>query len=410
MNSYKIQKYQHKISTYNGQTVPEIYYNKLSYYTNLIYGGKTKLAQPKSDKNCDSKTFILDNNHISACGYGLLTDAGTKSKLEPVVFDRRLPYDTDVVIQILYCGVCHSDWHSIIGEWSRKIPLIPGHEIAGQVIKIGTAVNKFKIGDSVGVGPYVNSCQQCARCLEQNQQYCINGTSSTYDSRDRIPGSLKPDGERTYGGFSNIITVNQDFVFKIPSNLPLDQAAPLLCAGVTVYSPLIRSGVGPGKKVAIAGIGGLGSVAVKIAKALGAEVLAITRTDWKLTDAKRIGADKTVLVKDMAMYNDTLDVIIDTIPEIHNINPYLDLLKFDGSMTIVGVFDNVDLDTSVLSSGRKAIRGSIVGGVREFKDLLQFCSKHNIVADIEKIKIKDINSTFKKIQNSKVKYRFVIEM
>ena len=309
MNSYKIQKYQHKISTYNDQSVPEIYYNKLSYYTNLMNGGKSgmeksKLAQPKSDKNCDSKTFILDNNQISSCGYGLLTDTGTKSKLEQVIFDRRLPYDTDVVIQILYCGVCHSDWHSIIGEWSRKLPLVPGHEITGKIVKIGKAVNKFKIGDSVGVGPYVNSCQQCARCLEQNQQYCINGTSSTYDSRDRTPGSLEPDGERTYGGFSNIITANQDFVFKIPSNLPLDQAAPLLCAGVTVYSPLIKSGVGPGKKVGVAGIGGLGSMAVKIAKGLGAEVLAITRTEWKLTDAKRIGADKTVLVKDMAMYNE----------------------------------------------------------------------------------------------------------
>jgi uncharacterized zinc-type alcohol dehydrogenase-like protein len=408
MNSYKFQKYQEKISSYHDQNnIPEIYHQKLAYYATGGSVSVPKLSKPKAIEICDLSIYELNKNKISGCGYGLLK---LNSKLEPVSVERRLPYDSDVVIQILYCGVCHSDWHYIKNEWSSKLPLIPGHEITGIIIQLGKSVKKFKLSDPVGVGPYVNSCGKCDRCSEKNQQHCENGVSSTYDSQDRTPGSIKPNAEKTYGGFSNIITVNEKFVFKIPLNLPLDACSPLLCAGITTFSPLINFGVKSGMKVGVAGIGGLGHMAIKFAKKMGADVLAITRTTWKLKDSKRIGADKSVLSHDMSLYNNTLDFIIDTIPKIHNINPYIDLLKFKGTMCVVGVFDKMEIEMGNVISDKKIVTGSLIGGTNEIEQMLKFCSDHNIVSDIETINIKNINSTYGHLIKSDVKYRFVIEM
>ena len=250
MASNKLPKYQRKISMCDQSNIPEIYRQKLQYYS-------SQLSKPRAIPSLIPHSIL--QSKIIGSGYGLLE---SNAKLEPVSLERRLPYDTDVVIQILFCGVCRSDWHSILNEWTRSLPLIPGHEITGRIIQLGKSVNRFKLGDQVGVGPYINSCACCTRCIERNEQYCENGASFTYNSQDRTPNSIKPDAELTYGGFSNIITLNEKFVFKIPSNLPLDLSSPLLCAGITTYSPLVKLGAKPGVKVGIAGIGGLAKTPV----------------------------------------------------------------------------------------------------------------------------------------------------
>lgn len=354
-------------------------------------------------------TDINNSNKIVVHGYGLLKKY---KDLEPVIFERRAPYSNDVVIEILYAGVCHSDWHNIIGEWESELPLVPGHEIVGKVVRRGSAVTKFHIGDIVAVGPYVSTCLQCAMCQTNHEQYCENQASWTYNGTDRKPGDIVPTGEPTYGGFSTFITVNEDFVFGVPKNLPIENSAPLLCAGITTYSPLKQSKIGPGKKVGIAGIGGLGHMAIKLAKAMGAHVVALTTTKWKLKDSRRIGADESVLVTDpkqMEKISESLDLIIDTIPKVHNLNPYLDLLAFNGTLWIVGVFEFLDFDMNSLAGKNRSLKSSIIGGRSEIEELLNFCSKHNIFADVELIDIKNINKTYNKLLKSEVKYRFVIK-
>lgn len=417
MNHYKLTKYNTKLSLETDKNKINKYTKKINYYRlNMAAGSNINLSQPHQPKN-ESEYNTEPNikaDKINAHGYGLLQ---RHKKLEPVVFERRSPYPNDVVVRIMYCGVCHSDWHYITGEWEANLPLVCGHEFTGRIVAIGSHVTKFKIGDAVAIGTQINSCRICKMCINGHEQYCENGLSSTYDGRDRRPNEIntnsQPSGEQTHGGYSNIITVTQDFVFHLPDNLPLDVAAPLLCAGITTYSPLKQAGVKPGFRVGVAGIGGLGHIAVKIAKAMGAYVVAITSTEWKLDDVSRIGADQSVLVTDRKTMNalsESLDVIIDTIPKYHDLNIYLDLLAYNGILWILGPFTPLNFDMSLLASKNRSIRSSIVGGISETIEMLNFCAKHNIVADIEKIPLSHINKTYNKLIKSQVKYRFVLDI
>jgi len=367
---------------------------------------KPRKPHSKTEPNLNEKSGI------DAHGYGKFRK--DSHVLEPVVFERRNPYPGDVVIKILYAGICHSDLHYIFNEWSPQIlPLVPGHEICGKVIKVGSKVTNFKIGDVVAVGTMVNSCRICSMCKIGKEQYCENGVSGTYDSVDRKPGEIIASGEKTYGGFSSVITVNQDFVFHVPDNLDPAAVAPLLCAGITTYSPLKQFGV-KGKRVGVIGIGGLGHVCVRLAKAMGAYVVALTHTKWKLKDAiDNLGADESVLTinkEEMGSLAESLDLIIDTIPQRHDFNKYLELLAYNGTLWILGPFSTLCYDMNILASKNRSIKSSIVGGVPETEELLQFCSNNGIQSDIEKISIDEINETYDKIINSHVRYRFVIDM
>jgi len=380
----------------------------------MIGGKKISLQiphKPHSLSEYNTEPVFDQKLNINARGYGMLKK---HTDLQPVVFERRQPYSTDVVIKIKYTGVCHSDWHYIVGEWDTDIPLVPGHELSGIIVKVGSDVSRFSVGDFVAVGPYINSCRICDMCTNGHEQYCENGSSSTYNGTDRKPGEIEATGEPTYGGYSNIITVNQDFVFSLPKNLNLDVAAPLLCAGITTYSPLKQYITKKGMKVGVAGVGGLGHMAVKIAKAMGAYVVALTRTKWKLKDSvNNLGADASILFtnkKQMDKIAETLDLIIDTIPKKHNLNTYLELLAFNGTLWVLGPFTELEYDMNILANKNRSIKSSIVGGVPEIKEMLEFCSTHNITPDIEKIPIDYINKTYGRLTKSDVKYRFVIDL
>lgn len=407
ITKYKILKYKSKQLS---EPTNPIYQEKLDYYQSRQIKS-TVLVKPHKSSAHNYTEPIITLDKISASGYGLLK---RNADLVPVVFDRRQPYPSDIVVKILYCGVCRSDWHYIVGEWEAKLPLIPGHEITGQVIGIGSAVTKFKVGDPVAVGTIVNSCRQCKLCSGSHEQYCDYGASSTYNSTDRKPSDKKSaTGEPTYGGFSTVITVNENYVFKLPPNLPLDKAAPLLCAGITTYSPLVQLAVGPGTRIGVAGIGGLGHIAIKLAKAMGAYVVGLTTTKWKLADCIKLGADKSVLVsdtKEMAAVAETLDMIIDTIPVDHNIDLYINLLAYNSTIWILGPFVQMKFDQGLLAEKNRTIRSSVVGGIAETAAMLQFCSDNNIVAEIETIPISEINATYDKICGSEVRYRYVIDM
>ncbi|XWV25824.1 Zn-dependent alcohol dehydrogenase [Tupanvirus soda lake] len=406
MYVYKLEKYKNKLISTKNKNKFNHYLDKIKYYEKMI-GGDTHLLQPQriNKENLDKNT-----NKIIAHGYGLMKKY---KDLEPIYFERRKPYPQDVVIEILYAGVCHSDWHYIIGEWDTKIPLVPGHEICGRITKRGTDAKKFNLGDIVLVGPYVNSCQKCKICTEGHEQYCENEASWTYNGTDRRPGELVATGEPTHGGYSTIITVNENFVFLLPSNLPKEKCAPLLCAGITTYSPLKQMNIKPGQKVGVAGVGGLGHMAIKFAKAMGAYVVALTTTEWKLEDTLGIGADESVLVTnidDIKKYKASLDFIVDTIPKIHDFNFYLDLLKYNDMLWIVGFFDQSELNIGNISSYNRSIRASIIGGISEIKEMLEFCSKHKIYPETEIIRLEDINKTYNKLLKSSVRYRYVIDI
>jgi uncharacterized zinc-type alcohol dehydrogenase-like protein len=328
-------------------------------------------------------------------------------------FERRKPREDDIVVQILYCGVCHSDWHTILNEWKNtKYPLIPGHEVSGKVIKIGSKVTKFVVGDHVAMGPNYNSCLQCPQCTKGFVEYCDNDLTEIYNSPDRRPGELKPTGAITYGGYSNVIIIREQFAFKIPNNIPLDRVAPLLCAGVTMYFPLKYFGVKPGDKVAIAGIGGLGHMGIKLAKAMGAHVTALTRTVEKLSDSKRLGADDAFLIYDdkLKPYLNTFDLVIDTIPFAHDSSPYLDLIKTMGTYWNIGCFYTQAIDMDKVNRKAKIIRGSIMAGIPDTAELIEFCINNNIYPETQIIDIKDINKTHEMLKTSKVRYRYVIDM
>ena len=323
---------------------------------------------------------------------------------------RRTPGPTDVAIDILFCGVCHSDLHFLRSEWGPiPYPAIAGHEIVGRVTAVGSAVSKHKVGDAVGVGCLVDSCRTCPSCKEDLENYCTNGSTGTYMGVD------KHTGGPTYGGYSTDITVDQDFVLRMPRNLDLAAAAPLLCAGITTYSPLRHWKAGPGKKVGIVGIGGLGHMGVKIAAAMGAEVIVFTTSAGKAAEARTMGASDVVISKDaddMLRYAGQLDFILNTVAASHDLDAFINCLKRDGTMCLVGAPSVPHPSPNVMGLifSRRAIAGSLIGGIAETQEMLDFCGEHGITATIETIPMQGINDAYERMLKSDVKYRFVIDM
>ncbi|MCX5516062.1 hydroxyacid dehydrogenase [Kaistia algarum] len=329
--------------------------------------------------------------------------------LAPHSFQRRDPGPTDVEIEILYCGVCHSDLHTARGEWPGTVyPNIPGHEIVGRVRRVGAEVKAFKVGDLAGVGCMVDSCRTCSSCVEGLEQYCLVGNTGTYNAPDKHTGGV------TYGGYSKAIVVDEAFVLRLPENLDLAAVAPLLCAGITTYSPMRHWKVGPGQTVGIVGLGGLGHMGVKIAHALGAKVVMFTTSESKRGDAMRLGADEVVVTRGpeaMKPWAGKLDFILDAVSADHDINAYLALLKRDGTLVQVGAPPSpLSVQVSNLIMGRRRFAGSLIGGIAETQEMLDFCGKHGITADIEMIPIDKVNEAYDRMLKSDVKYRFVIDM
>ena len=330
-------------------------------------------------------------------------------RLAPFQFERREVGAHDVKIDILYCGVCHSDLHTARNEWKNTLyPSVPGHEIVGRVAEVGAHVSKFKVGDLAGVGCMVDSCRQCSSCEEGLEQYCDNGFTGTYNGP--VFG-----GENTYGGYADNIVVSEQFVLRISHQENLAAVAPLLCAGITTYSPLRQWKVGPGQKVGVAGLGGLGHMAVKIARAMGAHVVLFTTSPDKKADALRLGAHAVVISKnpdEMAAHANSFDFILNCIAAPHDLDAYLGLLKRDGTMTLVGAPAESHPSPNVfnLIFKRRRLAGSLIGGIAETQEMLDFCAEHNIVSDIEMIRIDDINEAYERMLKGDVKYRFVIDM
>lgn len=332
-----------------------------------------------------------------------------KAPMAPWTFERRDPRPDDVLIDILWCGVCHSDLHSVQNDWGRSTyPMVPGHEIIGRVSAVGAEVTRFRVGDRVGVGCMVDSCFACDPCADGEEQYCPHCVY-TYGHTDRR------DGMRTYGGYSETIVVTERFVLKVPETIDPAGAAPLLCAGITTWSPLRHWNVGPGSKVAIVGLGGLGHMGLKFAKALGAEVTLFSRSPGKEADARRLGADRVVISTDaaqMASVVDTFDLIIDTVPYVHDVNPYVPTLATDGTLVLVGYLGPLEpaLNSAPMVFRRKAVAGSLIGGIRDTQEMLDFCGEHGIAADVEVIRMQDIDAAFDRLKKADVTYRFVIDM
>ena len=343
--------------------------------------------------------------------HGYATHSATDT-LKPFSFERREPQPDDVAIDILYCGICHSDIHMARNEWGgTPYPFVPGHEIVGRVLAVGDQVTRFKPGDLVGVGCLVDSCGHCASCEEGLEQYCDNGWTGTYGSEDKIGGTPH---SHTFGGYSGKITVREHFVLRMPDNLDLAAAAPLLCAGITTYSPLRHWKVGPGMKVGVVGLGGLGHMGVKLAHAMGAHVVMVTTSPEKGDDAKKLGADEVLLSTDddaMAAAMGSFDFLLNTIPVGHDTDPYMNLLKRDATMVIVGAVEPLaQVNGASFIFRRRAMAGSLIGGLPETQEMLDFCGEHNITCDIEKIDIKDVNQAYDRTVKGDVKYRFVIDM
>jgi uncharacterized zinc-type alcohol dehydrogenase-like protein len=332
-----------------------------------------------------------------------------KAPLVPFSFERREPREHDVVIDIQYCGICHSDIHQAREEWGEAaFPMVPGHEIVGTVKAVGSKVKRFKVGDRAGVGCFVDSCRACPECQRGQEQYCSVLTSWTYNGREQ--DQLTP----TYGGYSERIVVDENYVLRMPENLPADGSAPLLCAGITLYSPLKHWGAGPGKKVAIVGLGGLGHMGVKLAHALGAEVTVLSQSNRKGQDAKRLGADHFYATSDpqtFAKLERHFDLIVNTVSADINWNDYLKLLKVDGAMIVVGIPEKENaVAAASIVMGRRTLAGSAIGGIEETQEMLDFCGQHNIVSDIEVIPIQKVNEAYERVLKSDVRYRFVIDM
>ena len=328
--------------------------------------------------------------------------SSAKAPLAPYRFERRDPREHDVVIDILYCGVCHSDVHTVRDEWGQgKYPIVPGHEIIGRVTAVGKGVTKFKVGDMAGVGCMVDSCRECASCKEDLEQFCEKGATFTYASKDRHDGTV------TQGGYSSQVVVDEAFTLHISDKLDPAAAAPLLCAGITTYSPLKHWKVGKGSKVGVVGLGGLGHMALKLAHAFGATVVQFTTSKSKRADALRLGADDVVLsnnAEQMKAHAGTFDFILDTVSAKHDLDVYLQMLKREGTMTLVGVPDKpAELAAGALIFGRRSLAGSLIGGIAETQEMLDFCAEHGIVSDIEKILIQDINEAYERMPKSDVK-------
>jgi alcohol dehydrogenase (NADP+) len=332
-----------------------------------------------------------------------------KTPLAPFKFNRRDPGPRDVQLDIMFCGVCHSDLHTARNEWTNTVyPAVVGHEIIGRVTKAGAQAKRFKEGDLAAVGCMVDSCRTCDSCKEGLEQYCEVGFIGTYNGEDKHLGGM------TYGGYSNTIVVDEHFVFHVPKNLALSGAAPLLCAGITTYSPLRHWKVSKGQKVGIVGLGGLGHMGVKLAHAFGAHVVLFTTSPGKTQDARRLGADEVVISKNQAEMDKHLNsfhFILNTVSAPHDVNPYLNLLRRDGTLTLVGAPDKDPTITPFnLIFKRRQFAGSLIGGVKETQEMLDFCAEHNIVCDVEVIPIQKINEAYERMLRSDVKYRFVIDM
>lgn len=332
-----------------------------------------------------------------------------KAKLEPFLIERREPGPNDVLIDILYSGICHSDIHQARNEWgSGQYPMVPGHEIAGKVARVGSSVKRFKTGDPVGVGCFVDSCRKCKECKDGFEQFCENGVSWTYN------GTLQDKKTPTQGGYSAQITVDENYVLKIPASIPLEKAAPLLCAGITTYSPLRQAKVLPGQKVGVVGFGGLGHMGVKLAAAMGAEVTVFSTSASKEADAKKFGAKHFVITKDpknLEALAGTFDFILDTVSADHDLNVYLNLLKRDCSMTIVGVPEKpAQVQAFSLILKRRKLGGSLIGGLRETQEMLDFCAAKNTAPEIELIPVQKVNEAFDRTVKADVRYRFVLDM
>lgn len=330
------------------------------------------------------------------------------SPLAPFSFDRREPGPNDVLIDILFCGVCHTDIHFARNEWGNAAyPMVPGHEIVGKVVRVGADVTHWTAGDTVGVGCMVDSCRTCPECAAGEQQYCSTGSTFTYNS-------LEKDGvTRTFGGYSTQIVVDQDFVVRVPDSLPLEAAAPLLCAGITTYSPLRHFGVKEGTKVGIIGMGGLGHIAVRIAKAMGAHVTVLSHSSKKREDAMRMGADDFIDTSEEGAFEanaNHFEFLLDTVSAAHDLNAYLGLLVFQGQMVLVGLPDPTPFSAFPLIFRRRSLSGSLIGGIRETQEMLDFCAAHGIVCDVEIIPMSGINDAYERIMKSDVRYRFVIDM
>lgn len=328
--------------------------------------------------------------------------------LGPLAIDRREPGPEDVLIDISFCGVCHSDVHQVRDEWGGAIyPMVPGHEIVGTIARTGDKVTRWSVGEVVGVGCFVDSCRRCAACKAGEEQYCDEGMTPTYNGRER-------DGKTpTFGGYSTRITVNQDYVVRIPDGIPLEGAAPLLCAGITMYSPLRHFGVAAGDHVAIVGLGGLGHMGVKLAKAMGAHVTVLSHSPRKRDDALKLGADDFIATSDETVFaqnKSRFDFILDTVSAAHDYNSYLRMLRLDGTMVLVGIPDPSPVSAGPLVSRRRRLAGSSIGGIRETQEMLDFCADHGLQADVEVISIQEINEAYERMLRSDVRYRFVIDV
>ena len=332
-----------------------------------------------------------------------------KESLQPLTIERRALKSNDVLIEIEYCGVCHTDLHFVNNDWGMtEYPVVPGHEIVGRISQVGSEVGKFKVGDLAAIGCMVNSCGQCSSCESGNEQYCLNGFTATYNAPIDDPGGM------TYGGYSQRIVADESFVLHVPESLNVTGIAPLLCAGITTYSPLLHWSVQKGMKVGVVGLGGLGHMGVKFSHALGAYTVMITTTPEKGEDAKILGADETLISTNpdqMAKQAGEFDFILNTIPVDHDVAPYLDLLKVDGTMCVVGAVEPLNqVNAAKLMFGRKQLAGSLIGGISQTQEMLNFCGEHNIVSEVELIRMDQIQQAFQRLVKSDVKYRFVIDM
>jgi alcohol dehydrogenase (NADP+) len=332
------------------------------------------------------------------------------SGVGPFPIERREPRADDVVIEIDYCGICHTDIHFVHNDWDMTLyPVVPGHEIVGRVAAVGEAVTRFKPGDRVGVGCLVDSCRECGSCHDGLEQYCENGWVATYNGQDRH------DGTRTYGGYSERVVVSERFVLRLPEGLDPAAAAPLLCAGITTYSPLKHFGIRKGHRVGVVGMGGLGHMGVKFARALGAEVTLFTRSESKRAEAESQGADHVIISTDAAQMEAAtarFDFILDTVPVAHDLNPYINALRRDGTLILVGMLAPTDppLNTGPMVFTRRRLAGSLIGGLPETQEMLDFCAERGIACDIEMLDIRDINAAYERMQRGDVRYRFVIDM
>ncbi|HET6603592.1 MAG TPA: NAD(P)-dependent alcohol dehydrogenase [Xanthomonadaceae bacterium] len=334
----------------------------------------------------------------------------TSSGLAPFSIERREPRADDVVIEIEFCGICHTDVHFVHDDWGMTLyPVVPGHEIVGRVSAVGDAVDRFKPGDRVGVGCLVDSCRECASCADGLEQYCERGFVLTYNGEDRH------DGTRTYGGYSERIVVSDRFVVRIPDALDAAAAAPLLCAGITTWSPLRHFGLTSGQRIGVVGMGGLGHMGVKFARAMGAEVTVFTRSADKVAEARKQGAHHVVVSTDegqMRAGAGSFDFMLDTVPVAHDLNPYVAMLRRDGTYILVGMPEPITppVDAGALIFGRRRLVGSLIGGLPETQEMLDFCARHGIVCDIELLDIRNINQAYERMQRGDVRYRFVIDM